>query len=548
MLSLAVADTTSQFEITAKGFTMKLSRLNARKSQSRYGKTAKRFAFAIALLGMTNSAANAQISLPSWPQVEQKVPESRPANLPKARLPKRLNQVVQMLGLSQTKPNEPARVDNQPPVLPPIVKPFDALSDVVQASTSPSDQTEPNPNCSSIECTESVPAETTASLTGQFDDVLNESLIDIPIPGYGQSATSKPTTECIGGVCDVSSRNAKQPEVVQRGLPASVAASSTPVVAEAVLLEDTATPSMDLPSSQSTSMDLAATLPEATFSLSDEDPASSFENTPGESLEAPIVEMPASELPQADLAESTMEPTVEPVVVARKKSSGMQVRIEGEPAMVVADVEPGFPVAPAPTFSPLPPVVEATRTRPIQATLATHEIQPTARQHTAAVTGPVENSMLDHNMTVGAGIALGAQDTTSLTSENPILEYSAEHPSVCQLIRTGENSLTVVGLRVGATRIALISTDTEGQRRVEIREVRVGAGDERQVDKNQLCREMSQTVSRMYPRSQVEVIAHGDQIIVQGIVQSESDARKILSLVRKTALKPVVDRLQSYGK
>lgn len=519
---------------------MKLSRLNARKSQSRCGKTAKRFAFAIAVLGMTNSAANAQISLPSWPQVEQKVPESRPADVPKGRLPKRLTQVVQMLGLSQTKPNEPAKVDSQAPVLPPIVKPFGALPAVVQASTGTSDQPELALNCNSIECTDSSEPEATASLASDFDDVLNESLIDIPIPGFRNAPTAQPTTECVGDVCNVASGSKPQPEIVQRGQPASVAA--TAVVAEATLLEDSATPTDTLPTSDFAGTEPLSAGPDATFSLSDQGSTETTTNTQN-AANATLPAVPIQTVSTPDSPEDSAEVEVEPAVVARRGSIGMQVRIEGEPDMAVAQVESASPAAPAPTFSPLPPVVEAPRTRPIPAALASHKAQPPATRVAVDATTLTEN-----NMTVGAGIALGAQDTTSVTSENPILEYSAEHPSVCQLIRTGEKSLTVVGLRGGSTRIALISSDAEGKRQVEIREVRVGAVDAQQVNKNQLCREMSQTVSRMYPRSQVEVIAHGDQIIVQGIVQSESDARKILSLVRKTALMPVVDRLQAYGK
>ena len=148
----------------------------------------------------------------------------------------------------------------------------------------------------------------------------------------------------------------------------------------------------------------------------------------------------------------------------------------------------------------------------------------------------------------GEALVVGHEDTTTVNADSPIREYSVEHPAICKLIKTSENTISLIGLREGNTRIAIMTANAKGEESIEIREVRISSGPVKQTSLRGVSREVSQTIAKLYPRSQIEVVPQGTELIVRGYVESEKDARKIISLVRKTTLTPVVDQLQSFGR
>ena len=157
----------------------------------------------------------------------------------------------------------------------------------------------------------------------------------------------------------------------------------------------------------------------------------------------------------------------------------------------------------------------------------------------------VQQQPAEHNMVVGEALTVDREDSALVTLESPVLEYSVEHPGICKLIKTGENVLSLVGLKQGETRIAVVTADADGKRSIEIRNVRVASASSPQTELRNLSRDLTQSIANLYPHCRVQVVTRGEELIVQGYTESEKDARKILSLVRKTTLTPVIDQVKS---
>ncbi len=146
----------------------------------------------------------------------------------------------------------------------------------------------------------------------------------------------------------------------------------------------------------------------------------------------------------------------------------------------------------------------------------------------------------------GPEMVIGVEDASSIGTETAIIEMTVEYPNICRLIQTAQAKVSIVGLRIGTTRIALVTQRANGDRIVEVRQVRVAQ--EQRVQQSRLleiAQEINRTCSQLYPGSNVEVIAANDELVVQGVAISEAEAKKILRFIRKTSLAPVVDRLRS---
>lgn len=145
----------------------------------------------------------------------------------------------------------------------------------------------------------------------------------------------------------------------------------------------------------------------------------------------------------------------------------------------------------------------------------------------------------------GEPIEVSEFDSVTVQIEASTNEISIEHPDVCQAVRTGKSTISLVGVQSGTTRLAILNTSAQGKRTVEVRQVTITNKSKTQTDLERFANEMSRTLRLMFASSEVEVSAHQGKLIVSGIANSESDAKKILSLVRKTSLMPVQDDLRS---
>ncbi len=242
---------------------------------------------------------------------------------------------------------------------------------------------------------------------------------------------------------------------------------------------------------------------------------------------------------------------------ADKPKAPMQVRIEGEPAPLISGT--GNHSGPFLRSAAPMPMMQSTAPHADQQNFASSlaapnnnsksTLQPVkavlaSRKTPVAAQGSLEDST---GIQSAGPLTVGLQESATLSTDYSIAELSVEHPHICQLLKTSDRSISVIGMRPGTTRIALISYDSQGERAVDVREVAVGESAPTEVNLPELIGEISQTVKRMYPKSDVQITAYQDYVLVRGYTNYESDAKKILSLVRKTSLAPVVDQLTTSG-
>lgn len=259
-------------------------------------------------------------------------------------------------------------------------------------------------------------------------------------------------------------------------------------------------------------------------------------------------------------------------ISSRKKEQkqGLEVRVEGEPAVVIPGPTNQLATrAPAPTFDPtLPSISTQDSTRKVQeeprkvnASLAATAKSVVKKDETesedlalsaspatpiteAESTAPSMLPISPEQMTTGESLSIEKHGLMTLRVDSPVLQCSAEHTSICRAFRTGEKTLSIVGIANGKTRVAIVTAPEGGKQQVEIREVIVGTEESKQVSLKQIAQEVAKTVTKLYPDCDVDFIAQGDRLVVEGFAGSEKEARKVLSLVRKTTLSPVVDKLQ----
>ena len=246
-------------------------------------------------------------------------------------------------------------------------------------------------------------------------------------------------------------------------------------------------------------------------------------------------------LSSASQTSLTISPTA---IQLPQRTPGMQVRVEGEPAplmaaRVVRESDHPLPVAPRPSMESIPRIAkEVLAEQPflekkVKASFASRTTQLPDREPVviAETHGPKVRPQAET-------LSVGLQEAQALSTESTITELSVEHPTICQLVQTGENSVSLIGMRPGSTRIALI-TVKDGERQVEVHEVSVGASAAAELSLPDLAKEISRKVAQAVPHSDIEIVAYTDYLLVHGFTPYESDAKKIMSLVRKTSLVPL---------
>lgn len=413
-------------------------------------------------------------------------------------------------------------------------------------------------------------------------DELSQSLIDIAIPldmmlsSQASAGTAMPLESP-----SLESPSLKSPALELPSLEMSTAATlpAPPNVAAAVpdrkpeLIQPAKSLSLTTrqPSSQSVNLSLkdtpTATLPaagsaEAAYAVGSPASATSTSAQTYALSDATLDDIPRSErgvaLHLSSASQSPMKAAAAATDMGKsqapqfpQRGSAMQVRIEGEPAPMFTGHQAGglgrmAPAAPMPSMAGL-----SHQATPVGAEL--YESSNKVKAAFATRTSIIADRDLGRSLnTLGRGakqpgesLTIGLQESQSLSAQFVITELSVEHPSICQLMQTGESSVSLVGIRPGSTRIALVMVNDSGERQVEIHEVSVTTASAAAQSLPDLAAELSRAVGRLVPNSDVEIVAYEDYILVHGFTHYESDAKKILSLVRKTSLVPVVDQLKS---
>lgn len=150
------------------------------------------------------------------------------------------------------------------------------------------------------------------------------------------------------------------------------------------------------------------------------------------------------------------------------------------------------------------------------------------------------------------GIASGERslmpgESVHIKLDQQIDRVEVADPRVCRAILVGRREVAVVGIRTGSTKLALWPTAAAGSAtqpliyRLEVEEERAA---EQVAKMSTGVSELTSLLADMYPTARVEVVQHSNgSMTLQGSVESNSQARKILDMVRKLYLCPVYDQL-----
>jgi hypothetical protein len=113
--------------------------------------------------------------------------------------------------------------------------------------------------------------------------------------------------------------------------------------------------------------------------------------------------------------------------------------------------------------------------------------------------------------------------------------------NICTVFNNG-NSITIAGGSTGNTRVA-IASQTGETRLIEVNVLPVGQQFSRPQSEIDQVKEL---IGKVFPDARVQIVSlPTGEVEVKGVTSTESDARKILELVRKVCLVPVHDRLKS---
>lgn len=236
---------------------------------------------------------------------------------------------------------------------------------------------------------------------------------------------------------------------------------------------------------------------------------------------------------QLAITKTELQPSLSVAVqptISDSTSNVMNVQIEGEP--ISGKALSRAMVSKVPSNTPQTTAAGSVLTESSSRNAATHK--------------SVSDKVIDNSPTVGERLEVGLHEATNVETMQPISGLSIEHPELCQVLKSGERMISLVGLKAGQTRVALFTTNESGERKIEIREVMIAGTESRQADMKSMAIDISRSVHNMYPKSRIEVIAEEEGLTVQGYASTEDEARKIISLVRRTSLQPVVDRLATY--
>lgn len=113
--------------------------------------------------------------------------------------------------------------------------------------------------------------------------------------------------------------------------------------------------------------------------------------------------------------------------------------------------------------------------------------------------------------------------------------------NICTVFNNG-NSITIAGGNAGKTRVA-IASQTGETRVIEVNVLPVGQQFSRPQSEIDQVKDL---IGQVFPDARVQIVSlPSGEVEVKGVTSTESDARKILELVRKVCLVPVHDRLKA---
>ena len=133
----------------------------------------------------------------------------------------------------------------------------------------------------------------------------------------------------------------------------------------------------------------------------------------------------------------------------------------------------------------------------------------------------------------------------SLTVSGQLHQVNIGDQGVCQAVASGSNQIKLIGSSNGVTRLVVWATPT-GAGAPLMREFVVHVQDKVDAtggDAGKSIEKVNETIRNAFPESSVSAKFVGKKLLVRGTCRSEATAKKILRMVRKTCLVPVIDQV-----
>lgn len=118
--------------------------------------------------------------------------------------------------------------------------------------------------------------------------------------------------------------------------------------------------------------------------------------------------------------------------------------------------------------------------------------------------------------------------------------------SVCQAVASGPNQLKLIGTGNGVTQLVVWAAAGDADTPIRMRAFEVHVKEALGATGNEIGSKaamLNQSIRNAFPRCSVEVRPQRDRLVVIGRCDSETSAKKIIRMVRKTCLVPVQDKL-----
>lgn len=259
--------------------------------------------------------------------------------------------------------------------------------------------------------------------------------------------------------------------------------------------------------------------------------ASTANAAPMKKADSKVSPLPPSQLPAAE--KIAIQAVVPPVLALDPKP---QANATLEVAKPTADIAA---LPSLPTVTP-PSVVVA---KPSPSLTLSQDTEPPVVSGAEVVEATLTSAKkyskpADRTIQVGT-VAL----TTMRVGEQDVLKCEVDDTSVCRAIVTADGEVALLPGKVGVTRATFWIKEANGQSKVETADIKVGEVlPIANADSVEIGR-LNDSLQRLYPSTNLRVIASDRCLEICGEADSEQQAREVLQLVRKLCLVPVKDKV-----
>ena len=135
----------------------------------------------------------------------------------------------------------------------------------------------------------------------------------------------------------------------------------------------------------------------------------------------------------------------------------------------------------------------------------------------------------------------------SLTIGGHVRRINVANKNVCQAIATGPNQVKLIGTGYGVTRL-VVWADASSRSPTRIRTFEIHVEDAVEATGNSSIAEktemLNRSIEQAFPYAEISVQRYQDRLVVSGQCDTETEAKKIIRMVRKTCIVPVRDEIK----